>query len=230
MKILAKIPRLHKDRSHLEEMDFFDTDRNPLVFPSAVAAAEPIPYLQAYKTIPPDTSVPPWNPLDWSGVTLDWSSVEVEQGFGETLATSPDVETIRLERVGLYLVRTVVAYVFTGTPPSFDTMVDLSCNFGTGVLASSENRLGGQNHLLYVDHILGATPTVVFDFTAPVVVNEVPMDLHWWLHAIPTNWSGDAGVTPVGIPLDPSNTNNIMARTQIYRLGDTDPIFEGTGG
>lgn len=50
MKILAKIPRLHKDRSELVEMDLFDTERNPLVFPEA---AESVGERWIYKDFAP---------------------------------------------------------------------------------------------------------------------------------------------------------------------------------
>lgn len=233
MKILAKIPRLHKDRSELVEMDLFDTDRNPLVFPSGSA---PIPYLLANKPVPVDTTVPPWKPVDWAGITLDWPNVTYSLTDGPSMS-HPDSETFRLEWPGLYLVRTVVSYAFNydGSPPSFDTMMDLQCNFGMGGIGGTpgfgEIRLGGQQHLMYLDHILAANPTIVFDFTVPVIVNSPPMDLRWWLHLLATNWdpssTAEFWLQPAVIPW---GTGQSMATLEIYRLGAAGPIFEGTAG
>lgn len=226
MKILAKIPRLHKDRSQLVEMDLFDTERNPLEFPSGSGPA-PIPYLLANKPVPLDTTVPPWKPVDWAGITLDWPNISYSISDSDVvMASHPDSETIRIERPGLYLVKTVVSYAlsYDGSPPSFDTMMDLQCNFGKGDIGGGagfgEIRLGGQQHLMYLDHILEANPTIVFDFSVPIVIPNTT-DLKWWLHMSPTYWdpsfSGGLWAQPVVVPWGAGQS---MAVVQIYRLGD----------
>lgn len=219
MKILAKIPRLHKDRSELVEMDLFDTERNPLVFPSGT---EPIMTKNGSIGIGSGTTNPPWDPFPWSYyLGLPISDPSSELVADATVSTDPTA--IKLVKDGSYLIgmQAVMNLDWVGGTPPFTYAMRPSLR----VFRYADGRtLGRATDRVVYDTDTGGQSVILQtlwqgDLNAE---DEIGAELR-----IDSNVGAPAGGDPWFYPDEGLENPPIIGR--LTRLGDYAPIFEGGG-
>lgn len=174
MRILAKIHKRQRgDESAYQEMELFDTDRNPLEFPATPAAAAPTRVLWSGYT-PSDTTVDPWTGTGDREIVIPWTALI---GNNEIAELTADYR-INLLQTGIYLVQFeggfTVGYNGGTTEPDFGERGAL--------IGYDETTAGGPTLSKFAAEAkypqdAPITVPVSFNLMAPIIVHSAPMPI-----------------------------------------------------
>lgn len=182
MKILSKIHRGTTEQRHqLVEMDLFDTDRNPLEFPSAP------PSKVVWSALAPDPTFAPWTGPNPREIVIPWPQLSGDTAIAELTSD----HRINLLETGIYLVQFeggfTVGYNGGSTEPNWGLYGSLIGYDETTAGGPILTRFARDERYPEVQPLNLPTP---FNLVAPVVVHSAPKPILTAIFAYATLESG----------------------------------------